>query len=200
MSALPTKTLNTLATIIARDDEAAAAAAISSDTAFWEPIWSAMEHFFDGFFSVLWYYTIPETIWLAMVVGVGYGFAAVFYPGLVSQDYPAIFASSWGPPCLMVAPAVMRLVILILALTGCLGSILGHMSFSLLGGVSVLMLAGFVLVVWVCNTILLGCIRWFKTKTSEEKEANEGEAEIEMDALRLEMRMSKHDHDGRGQS
>ncbi|KAK5710205.1 hypothetical protein LTR17_019095 [Elasticomyces elasticus] len=185
MSTLPTETRNalaTLATLIARDDEAATAAAISSDTAFWDAIWTPIEQFFDGFFSVLWYYIIPEIIWLPMVVGLGVGLAAVFYPDLVSQDNPALFASSRGPPCLVVTLAVMRLVILILALTGCLGSILGHMSFSLLGGVSVLMLTGFVLVGWVCNKILLGCIRWFKTKTSEEKEANEGEAEIEMEA------------------
>ncbi|KAK3622533.1 hypothetical protein LTR56_022162 [Elasticomyces elasticus] len=161
MSTLPIETRNALATIIARDDEAAAVAAISSDTAFWDAIWSGIEHFFGRFFFVLWYYIIPEIIWLPMVVGLGAGVAAVFYPDLVSQDNPAIFASSSGPPCLVVALAVMRLVILILALTGCLGSILGHMSFSLLGGVSVLMLAGFVLVV---------------------EEANEGEAEIEMEA------------------
>ncbi|KAK5717415.1 hypothetical protein LTR15_009309 [Elasticomyces elasticus] len=178
MSTLPIETRNALATIIARDDEAAAAAANSSDTAFWDKI----QHFFARFFSALWYYIIPEILWVAMAVGLGFMLAAVFYPDLVSQDEPAIFASSRGPPCLVVALAVMHLVIVILALTGCLGSILGHMSFSLLGGVSVLILTGFVLVVWVCNTILLGCIRWYKTKTSEEKEANEGGAEIEMEA------------------
>ncbi|KAK5679552.1 hypothetical protein LTS10_008373 [Elasticomyces elasticus] len=94
----------------------------------------------------------------------------------------------------------MHWVILALALAGYLGSILGHMSFSFLGGVPVLMLAGLVLVVWVCTTISLGCTHWFKTKTSEEKEPNGGEAEIELDDLEAGDANVEDDRNGRAQS